>query len=228
MHSYSRRFLTLKVATFWCATAVLADTSATANPGGPEALSAPTGLVIPGASLPALAAKVNQADYRLAARDLVSFQIFEETDTNTIQRVSASGEINVPLLGTVQIGGLTLREAEQKLARAYVDGGFFIKPQIILSVQAYAPRSISILGQVNKPEQIEFPVERDLLGIIQAITLAGGFTRVAKIDEVRVLRTSGGKEQQFTINIAAYLDQKQGAEFKLQPDDIVYVPERVF
>jgi len=177
---------------------------------------------------PPLAITSANSDYRLAPRDLVSFEIFEEADTSMLQRVSASGEVNVPMLGTVKIGGRTLREAEQQLALAYVAGGFFIRPQIILSVQAYAPRSVSIFGQVNKPEQIEFPVERDSLGIIQAITRAGGFTRLAKTDEIRVLRVTEGQEKQYTVNIAAYLDQKKGVEFKLLPDDLVYVPERIF
>ena len=167
-------------------------------------------------------------DYRIAQRDLVQFQIFDEPELLSVQRVSASGQISVPMLGTVKVGGFSLREAEAMLVKAYVDGGYFIKPQVIISVQTYAPRSVSVLGQVNHPEQIEFPVERERVGIVQAITLAGGFTRVAKTDGVRVLRTVEGKEEQYTINVTFYLDSKTGTEFQLLPDDIVYVPERVF
>ncbi len=66
------------------------------------------------------------------------------------------------------------------------------------------------------------------MGIVQAITLAGGFTRVAKLDSIRVIRNSEGKEEQFQVNVASYLDNKSGTEFKLIPGDIVFVPERVF
>jgi len=178
------------------------------------------------AARPALATAA--ADYRLAPRDLVQFQIFEEPDLLTIQRVSASGEIAVPMLGTIRIGGATLREAEQMMNRQYVEKGYFVKPQVILSLQTYAPRSVSVLGQVNKPEQIEFPVERDTIGIVQAITLAGGFTRIAKTDGVRVIRTVNGKEEQYTVNVTGYLESKSAEEFILLPDDVIYVPERVF
>lgn len=181
-----------------------------------------------GAQLSELGLIARGADYRIAQRDLVQFQVFDEPELVSVQRVSASGQISVPMLGTVKVGGLSLREAEAMLVKAYVEGGYFIKPQVIISVQTYAPRSVSVLGQVNRPEQIEFPVERERVGIVQAITLAGGFTRVAKTDGVRVLRTVEGKEEQFTVNVAFYLDSKTGTEFQLLPDDIVYVPERVF
>src|SRR5256885_1208713 len=69
-------------------------------------------------------------DYRIAPRDMVQFQIFEEPDLQTLQRVSSSGEIGVPMLGTVRIGGMTLRQAERLIATAYVDQGFFVKPQV--------------------------------------------------------------------------------------------------
>lgn len=167
-------------------------------------------------------------DYHLAARDQVQFQIFEEPDLLTLQRVSASGEIAVPMLGSVKVAGLTLREAEQNLNSQYVEKGFYVKPQVTLSLLAYAPRNVSVLGQVNKPDQIEFPVERETLGIVQAITLAGGFTRVAKTDSVHVIRSVNGKEEQYNVNVTGYLDSKTTEEFKLQPGDVVYVPERVF
>lgn len=169
------------------------------------------------------------ADYRIAARDQLQFQIFEELDSVLLQRVSSTGEISVPLLGAVKVSGLTLRESEALIEKRYREGGYYLSPQVILSFQAYAPRSVSVLGQVNNPSQIDFAIERDAIGIITAITRAGGFTRVARTDSVRVMRTINGKETSYTINVASYLDVK-GAEqeFRLQPDDIVFVPERVF
>lgn len=180
------------------------------------------------AALPAPSINTGAGDYQLASRDFVQFQICEEPDTLTLQRISTTGEISVPMLGNVKVGGLTLQGAEEMLAKAYVQGGFFIKAQVILTVQTYAPRNVSVLGQVNKPEQIDMPVERDVINLVQAITLAGGFTRVAKTDGVRVIRSVDGKEQQFTINVSDYLDSKNSNQFMLRPDDIVYVPERVF
>jgi protein involved in polysaccharide export with SLBB domain len=172
---------------------------------------------------------MNIGDYRIAPRDQVQFLVFEEPDVVVLQRVSSAGEISVPMLGAVKVAGLTLRQAESMLEKRYRDGGYYLNPQVILSFQAYAPRSISVLGQVNNPSQIDFAIERDQLGIISAITRAGGFTRVARTDSVKVMRMVEGKETSFTINVAAYLDERsKEQEFKLMPDDIVFIPERVF
>ncbi len=168
-------------------------------------------------------------DYRISPRDLVQFQIFEEPDTLILQRVSASGEISVPMLGLVKVSDRTLREVEESAQKAYIERKFFVHPQVIVTVQAYAPRSISVLGQVNHPEQIMLPIEAGHIGIMQAITLAEGFTRLAKSDEVRVMRTVDGREEQHVVNIEGYLASKGAqADFQLRPDDIVFVPERVF
>jgi polysaccharide export outer membrane protein len=177
------------------------------------------------------AANAGAGDYRLAARDLVQFQISDEPEPPAVQRVSASGEIAVPLLGPVRVGGLTLREAEQMLSRQYVERGFFVKPQVILSLQTYAPRSVSVLGQVNRPDQIEFPVECEQMSLVQAITAAGGFTRIARTDAVRINRRSGEHDRSITVNVDLLLGAKtpaEAADFQLLAGDVVFVPERTF
>lgn len=177
----------------------------------------------------AMAEDVEALDYKIASRDQLQFQIFEETEAPLLQRVSSAGEISVPLLGAVKVAGLTLRQTEAMIEKRYREGGYFLKPQVILSFVSYAPRSVSVLGQVNNPSQIDFSIERGTIGVVTAITRAGGFTRVARTDSVRVMRTINGKETSFTVNVASYLDDKSSSqEFRLMPDDIVFVPERVF
>jgi protein involved in polysaccharide export with SLBB domain len=64
---------------------------------------------------------------------------------------------------------------------------------------------------------------------MKAITLAEGFTRLARSDEVVVIRTVDDHEEQHTINISKFLTSGGSEpEFELRPDDIVFVPERVF
>jgi protein involved in polysaccharide export with SLBB domain len=168
-------------------------------------------------------------DYRLSPRDLVQFEVFEEPETLVVQRVSTSGAIVVPMLGLIQVADQTLLEVERSAEKAYIDKGFYVHPQVMVTVQAYAPRSVSVLGQVNHPEQIALPIEASRIGIMKAITLAEGFTRLAKSDEVLVIRTVDDHEEQHTININKYLTSGGSEpEFELRPDDIVFVPERVF
>jgi protein involved in polysaccharide export with SLBB domain len=173
--------------------------------------------------------RTGNADYRIVPRDQIRFQVTGETDDPLLQRVSSAGEISVPLLGAVKVVGLTLRAAETLMEKLYRDGGFYLNPQVILSFETYAPRSVSVLGQVNNPSSIDFSIEREQMGIVSAITRAGGFTRVARPDAVKVMRTVDGKETVMTVNVSAYLNEtSKDEEFKLMPDDVVFVPERVF
>jgi protein involved in polysaccharide export with SLBB domain len=173
--------------------------------------------------------KADLADYRIVPRDELKFQVTGEVEDPLLQRVTSAGEVSIPLLGAVKVSGLTLREAEILMEKQYRDGGFYIKPQVILSFNSYGPRSVSVLGQVNNPSSIDFPIEREQMGIVSAITKAGGFTRVARPDTVKVTRTVDGKETVFNVNVTAYLsDTSKEQEFRLLPDDIVFVPERVF
>jgi protein involved in polysaccharide export with SLBB domain len=171
-------------------------------------------------------------DYRIVANDQIRFRITGEPDDSAsplIQRVSSQGEISAPLLGAIKVAGLTLRETERLMEKRYRAEGFYVNPQVILSFETYAPRNVSVLGQVNNPNQLDFPIEHSAMGIVSAITRAGGFTRVARTDAVKVMRTVEGKEVSYTVNVAAYLNETaKEAQFQLQPDDIVFVPERVF
>jgi protein involved in polysaccharide export with SLBB domain len=173
--------------------------------------------------------KNDAPDYRIVARDELKFQITGEPEDPLIERVSTAGEISIPLLGAVRVAGLSLREVETMVEKKYREGGFFVNPQVILSFNSYAPRSVSVLGQVNNPSSVDFSIERESLGIVSAITKAGGFTRVARPDSVKVMRNVDGKDTAFVIDVTAYLNETTKApEFELMPDDVVFVPERVF
>ncbi len=170
-------------------------------------------------------------DYRLAERDLIEVQVFNQPEMTVRQRVSASGELRLPLIGTVEVAGKTLRETELKLEDVYKSEGYFTDPQVILAVVEYGARFVSVLGEVENPVRIEFPPEETSISVIQAITEAGGFTRVARIDQVQVIRRSANREERIALDLERALSSRQpgaGANFQLQPGDVVFVPERVF
>ncbi len=197
---------------------------------GAETPAAP--VAAPAAPVPAVAAVNVNADYRITARDTVQFSIYNQLDMTTVQRITSTGEIRLPLIGTVKLAELTLREAELLLESLYRSGGFFVDPQAILSVQKYGDRFVSVLGQVKNPERIALASEDNTIGILQAITQVGGFTRVARTDAVQVLRNGAtGQEERLTVNMDEMLRPKAATntpEFQLKPGDIVFVPERVF
>lgn len=178
------------------------------------------------------AAGVRDDDYRLAPRDQVEFAMFNEPDLATTQRLSSSGELTLPLIGTVNLAGRSLREAEKEVRQRYLEGGYFVNPHVMLSVSEYGAHFVTILGQVNRPDRIEMPIEAATIGLVAAITQAGGFTRLARDDAVRVTRqTAAGAERHLTIDVREFLGRAGSGsadEFQLQPGDVVFVPERLF
>jgi protein involved in polysaccharide export with SLBB domain len=168
--------------------------------------------------------------YRLFVRDLVAISVQGEPDMTVQRRIGGDGEVAVPLLGAVKLAGLTLPEAQAAIARRYVAEEIFVRPEVVISVVEYSPKEIMVLGQVGRQGKLALPPEASGMAIVEAITSAGGFTRIAKSDAVRVTRkTEDGAERTFTVDVERVLAGRGAAEaFVLQPGDVVFVPERVF
>jgi len=176
------------------------------------------------------AAPAAAANYRLFVRDVIQIAVQGEPDVAVQRRVDGSGEVPVPLLGGVKVAGLTLAEAQSEIARRYKADEIFIRPEVVVSVVEYSPKEVLVLGQVGKQGKLALPPEATGMSIVEAVTGAGGFTRIAKSDAVRVTRKDeGGTERVFTVDVEKLLAGRSGAEsFQLQPGDVVFVPERVF
>jgi protein involved in polysaccharide export with SLBB domain len=169
-------------------------------------------------------------DYVLQPQDLVSVELVNEPDTATEQRISGQGEVRLPMLGVVHLQGATVRGAEAQLEKLYKSGGYYKDPQVILYVSEHSERTISVLGQVNRPDRIALATGTDSMGLSQAVAIVGGLTRIAKSSAVQVSRRGpDGRDQRFEVNLDAYLHAGKSAppsDFRLLPDDVVFVPER--
>lgn len=168
--------------------------------------------------------------YRLFVRDVVTFAVHGETDLKTQLRISGNGTINVPLLGDVRVVGLSLAAAERKIQEAYIAAEIFILPQITLQVSEYSKKEVSMLGQFARQGKIELPAESVSLSIIEAVTAAGGFSRIAKADSVRITRRDPdtAEEKVITVNVERMISGRGEDVFYVFPGDIVFVPERLF
>ena len=170
------------------------------------------------------------AGYKLFPRDLVLMSILGEPDMSVERRIDGDGQISVPLIGSVNVRGLSTTEAQEKIRLLYVEQQIYIRPQVSLSVKEYYPREVFVLGQVRTPGKVSLPIEAGSISIVEAISKAGGFTRISKGDSVQVTRhTSDGKEQSSTVDVAGMIDGRgTKAGFDIQPDDVIFVPERIF
>jgi len=93
-------------------------------------------------------------------------------------------------------------------------------------VVEYAKRRFTVLGQVQKPGSYELPGEESVT-LLQAIAMAGGFSRLAVQGKVTITRVLGGKKT-FMVDIRSATSDPGTRPFEILPDDTITVAERVF
>lgn len=157
---------------------------------------------------------------------MVAIKVFQEPDLDRELRVSQEGELYFPLIGKVMARGRSLVEVEQFVRDAY-DRDFLVNPQVNIVVLKYQVRTVNVLGSVNAPQAVEYPPEQRLT-IVDAISRAGGFNRLADRRRVRLTRTlDDGRVENSVINIDDLMSGVAKDPLVLRKDDVVFVPERV-
>ncbi|MBI3182554.1 MAG: polysaccharide export protein [Myxococcales bacterium] len=159
----------------------------------------------------------------LGPTDLIEVRVFQETDLSNAFRVSPEGTIDYPLCGKVKLTGMTSSQAADALT-ACLKNGFLKNPQVSVLIREYSSKRIYVFGEVQKPGTFPFD---ETMSIIQAVTLAGGFTKQAAKNSISVTRLVEGQEKKIRVPVE---DIGLGREknFLLQPGDIVFVPESFF
>jgi polysaccharide biosynthesis/export protein len=107
----------------------------------------------------------------IGAGDLLEVNLYGMPDFKTEVRVSPGGEISLPLLGTVAVGGLSVEKAATQIEHSLSQNGLFNDPHVAVFVKEYATQGISVLGEVQKPGIYPLLGERKLY---DAISAAGG------------------------------------------------------
>ena len=168
----------------------------------------------------------SQANYRIQPGDLIEITVFKESDMSRILRISGNGTVTFPLAGNLKLSELSVPDAESFLAQKLSD--YIRSPQVTILIKEYANKQIYVLGEVKKPGSIQLPVERKL-SVLEAITLAGGFTEIAAPDRTRVLRASEGRSQSLEVKISRITKEgDKSADIFLEPNDTVFVPQSFF
>jgi polysaccharide export outer membrane protein len=180
-------------------------------------LSAPP----PPAAAPASSGAVN-GDYILKPGDTIELIVYREQDLNIRSRIGKDGMVQLPLLGEVKLGGMSVRNATAMVRQKY-DADYLVAPQIYLNIASYNTRKFTIIGQVGRPGAYEFSGGDDL-GLLEAIGMAGGFTRIADRGHVMVKRREGDKIRTVKVN-AKKLSDAGIDQFKIEPGDVINVGE---
>jgi polysaccharide export outer membrane protein len=187
-------------------------------------------LTLAAADLRARAQAASAADYLIGPQDVLTIQVFDQTDLNGRYTVEADGTFTFPLIGRVQAGGLTLRKFETELRKKLADG-YFRNPQVTVAIEQYRSQRVFVMGEVRNPGPVALTGGMTL---IEALARAGS-TLPSASGEVAIVRapkdTKGpiAPDSAAGANIvrASIRDLEAGSakqNIELHDGDTIYVP----
>ena len=189
------------------------------------------------AQSPQLAKKTEKkhVPYRITRGDVLSVEVLASGEREFAavgKRVEATGTINLLYIQEIRLVGLTIAEAQDLIANAYREGRLIRNPVVNVTVETYAQRHVIVNGKVNITGRQ--PLEPDTeVTILDVISKAGGLGETAKGKAVVVTRIRpDGTLETHTLDVESALKgraQKDSgdAAFVVQPDDVIYVPEKI-
>jgi polysaccharide export outer membrane protein len=193
-------------------------------------LQAPTSSQLPEGSFqtaaaapvaPTNTAAGNIALESLGMGDMVRITVFRNPELTTEARVSERGTVLFPMIGEVQVAGLTPSQAGKRIADKLSQGRYVVNPEVTVSMMQINSRQVSVLGNVNKPGR--YPIDAQTAHLTDFIAVAGGLSPTGS-EEVTVVSTKDGKTTKREVNLAAIFNQGDVSQnIELQPGDTVYV-----
>jgi len=168
------------------------------------------------------------AEYRLQPEDVLNITVHEQPDLTTKTRITADGNITFPLIGAIHVAGMTTDEIEKKITEL-LEKDYLVSPQVLVYIEEYAPKQVSIIGCVNTPGKYDLLHERETT-VLEAIAMAGGFSKIADVNGTKILRIDeNGKEQTLIIKVKDItVKGEKDKDLPLKPNDVIFVPESFF
>jgi len=160
--------------------------------------------------------------YVMGPGDTVKIAVYQNPDMAVETRISEVGSVTFPLIGPVEIGGLTPAQAEIRIASLLKLGGFVPRAQVTIIVTQFRSRQVSVLGQVNRPGR--YAIEEPSIRLTDVLAIAGGIAPTGA-ETVTVIRAGENAEQRFEIDLLGLFDgPTQAKNVELNHGDTVFVP----
>lgn len=178
-------------------------------------------LVLAACAGSALAQTAAPADYKLAPGDAIKVNVYQNPDLSIETRVSESGVIRYPLVGNVNVGGLSIGEAENRIAQQLKAKDILKQPQVNIVLLQVRGNQVSVLGQVQKPGR--FPLETNTVRVSDMLALAGGVTPTGD-DVLVVTGIRNGQPFRKSIDIPTlFAGTPSKDDILLAPGDTLFV-----
>ena len=162
----------------------------------------------------------SEPEYRLGSGDVVRISVYQNPDLTLEARVSESGVISYPLLGSIRIGGITVGDAERLIASGLRDGNYVKQPQVSVMVMQVRGSQASVLGLVNRPGR--FPIETADMRLSDLLASAGGVA-AGGADIIILVGKRDGKPLRKEIDLRAMFRERRDDDMLVANGDVVYV-----
>jgi polysaccharide biosynthesis/export protein len=165
-------------------------------------------------------AATDDPSYVIGPYDVLSINVFKESDLSESLPVRPDGKISVPLLHDVQAAGLTPNELAQSIASKLKD--YLAQPEVTVVVTQINPRPVYLMGEVSHPGPVRFSPG---MTVLEALAEGGGLTQFANRKGIYILRKEQGKQARYPFNYKkAIRGEADPQTFELKPGDTIYVP----
>jgi polysaccharide export outer membrane protein len=166
-------------------------------------------------------------DYRIQRDDVLQITVVEDPNLSRETVVAQDGTINLPVVGTITVRGMTTGEVAEKIRTALIEAQYLRDPHVSISLKVINRPRVAVLGMVQRPGTYEF---KEGETVMHAISMAGSFDpdRARLQDAVLRRKRADGTEETIPLDLEKLLfkgDMSQN--YRLQPDDVIFIPEDV-
>lgn len=186
-------------------------------------------------------------DELIQPTDILEIDVYNEPDLTKEVEVDKKGFITYPLIGRIKVEGLTKDEAEEKIWTLF-EKDYLVNPQVALRIvreEEEVPQvvvqtgqgpgagieeeeiileSYIILGEVRKPGTYEYNPEKGKMTLLKAISIAGGFSDIANMGKIKMLRRDGAETRAYTVSAKDIISGKRPDE-EIYDEDLIVVAE---
>jgi polysaccharide export outer membrane protein len=163
----------------------------------------------------------------LAPGDAVELRVYQEEDLSLPKAlITKDGNIHHFLLGDIPVAGKTADEAKE-LIHELLAKDYLVNPKVSLVIVEYAARRFTVLGHVMRPGTYNYP-SNESLDLIQAVSMAGGLTRLGSPSKITLTRMEGGEKKTHKLDLEAFRRDRNAQPFVIQPGDVIEVGEKFF
>ncbi|NMG46100.1 polysaccharide export protein EpsE [Aromatoleum toluvorans] len=160
-------------------------------------------------------------EYVLGPGDIIRISVFQNPDLTTEGRVSETGALTFPLIGSVPLGGRTVSAAEALIAERLRTGGFVLQPQVTVLPVQIRGNQVAVLGHVNKPGR--YPLDTFNVRVTDMLANAGGIATGGD-DVIVLVGTRDGKPIRRELDLPTLFQRGDpDADAMLSPGDVIYV-----